>query len=193
MLDVYSRTDRGAHKPYQRFGDPVQPQRRSRAQAVLQQAHHHAQQQAGGGIAPAERKIERDEEREFQISGRADVYRKEGMQNQRDDNGPGHDAAVVFVHFDMLLGAETDFSGFHSPVLCCSNRDQRVFAGVFPSAVALAAGAGLASASFFTSNSCRVSSTSTSSRRSRCAAGLTRMRRNGEWRSGVPSKTVPSG
>src|SRR5712691_6909209 len=193
MLDVDPRADRGTHKPHQRFGDAVKSQGRSWAEAVLQQAHHHAQQQAGRRIAPAERKVEGDEQREFQISGRADVHRKEGLQDQRYHHCAGHDAAVVFVHLDMRLGPETDFSGIHSLVLCCSNRDQRVLAGALAAAGGPVAGAGLASASFFTSTSCRVSSTSTSSRRSRCAAGFTRMRMKGDRWSGVASMTVPSG
>src|ERR1700687_5671840 len=118
------------------------------------------------------------------------MYWKERLSHERQQHGGRHNPAIILVHFNVGLRPDVYVGVFHSLSLGVSSTNYRALAGV---PAAGGATAGLASASFFKSRSCRLSRTSTSSSRSRCAAGFSWILINGALRSGVACVTVASG
>src|SRR6266403_2494060 len=168
MLRIQPRADGGSKISDDGFRDSVEPQRnRGAAEAVLQETDDHAQQKSGGRIAPAETEINRHEQWQIQDRRLRKMNRKRRLDHQSQERGDDDGAGAKLVNFDVRFAADIKRvvhrfaagGGFAAPGACgCASP---VFS------------------SFFISRGRSDRRTSTSSRRSRFAAGLTRICLNG--------------
>src|SRR5260370_25122255 len=180
MLGSEACADGRREIPDDGFRDAVEPQRNRRAaETVLQKTDDHAQKKSGGRIAPAEAEINRHQQRQIKDGGLCKMNRERCLDDERQQSGDDDRARAKLVNFDVRFAADikrvvhrlTAGGGLAAPGACgCASP---VFS------------------SFFISRGRSDKRTSTSSRRSRFAAGLMRI-----CLKGLPdliSATVPTG
>src|SRR5713226_8005241 len=180
MLRIEPCADGRSEIPDYGFRDAVEPQRNRRAaETVLQKTDDHAQKKSGGRIAPAEAEINRHQQREIEDRGPCKMNRERCLDHQRQQRGDDDRARAKLVNFDVRFAADV----------------KRVVHLLTAGGALDAPGAdGCPSAgfsSFFISRGRSDGRTSTSSRRSRLAAGLMRISLNGL--PDLISVTVPTG
>src|SRR5258708_5171641 len=176
MLSIQACPDRGSEIPDDGFGDAIEPQgNRGAAEAVLEQTDDHAQEKSGGRIAPAEAEINRHEQRQIEDGEPCEMNRERGLDRQRHQRGDDDRARAKLVNFDVRFATDI-------------KRAVHRFAAAVPRAGGCASPALFSS---FISRGRSDKSTSTSSRRSRLAAGLMRISLKGL--PGLISATVPTG
>src|SRR5260370_31901972 len=180
MLGIEPGAKRGSEIPDDGFRDAVESQRHGgAAEAVLQKTDDHAQKKSRRRIAPAQAKINRHEQREIKDGGPCKMNRERCLDHQRQQRGDDDRARAKLVNFDVRFAAD---------IKCAVHR--------------FAAGGGFAApgaggraspvfSSFFISRGRSDRRTSTSSRRSRFAAGLMRICLNGL--PDLITVTVPTG
>src|SRR5258708_18250631 len=180
MLRIETRADRGSEIPDDGFRDAVKAQwNRRTAEAVLQKTNEHAQQKSSGRIAPAEAEINRHQQRQIEDGGLCKMNRERGLDHQRQQCGDDDRPRAKLVNFDMRFAADI-------------KRAVHRFAAAGGVAAPDAGGcASPVSSSFFISSGRSDRRTSTSSSRSRLAAGFIRICLNGL--PDLISATVPTG
>src|SRR6266849_3125756 len=180
MLRIEPCADGRSEIPDYGFRDTVEPQRNRRAaETVLQKTDDHAQKKSGGRIAPAEAEINGHQQWQIKDGGLCKMNRKRCLDDKRQQSGDDDRARAKLVNFDVRFAADikrvvhrlTAGGGLAAPD-----------AGGCPSAEF---------SSFFISKGRSDRRTSTSSRRSRLAAGLMRISLN--VLPGLISATVPTG
>src|SRR5712692_2783549 len=179
VLRIEPRADRGSKISDDRFRDTVKSQLNSwAAEAVLQKTDDHAQKKSGGRIAPAEAEINRHKQRQIEDGSLCKMNRERGLEYQRQQRGDDDRAGAKLVNFDVRFAADV------KRVVHRLAAGGRVTPGPAGCAVA-------GFSSFFISRGRSDRRTSTSSRRSRLAAGLTRICLNGF--PDLISATLPTG
>src|SRR5260370_6618261 len=180
MLRIQPRADGRSEIPDDGFRDAVKSQGNCRAaETVLQKTDDHAQEKTGGRIAPAETEINRHEQWQIQDRCLRKMNRKRCLDKQSQQRGDDDGARAKLVNFDVRFAADIKRvvhrfaagGGFAAPGACGC-----------PSPVF---------SSFFISRGRSDRRTSTSSRRSRFAAGFMRICLNGL--PDLISATVPTG
>src|SRR5271156_1933729 len=203
MLGVQARADGRCEIADYGFGDAVEADGHGgAAQAVLRDADGHTEQQSGGGISAAQPEINGDEQRQIEDRQAVKIDWHESLQEKDDDQRDQNRTRTKLVNLNVRFRS-AEFVGFVHwlaaetlglPVAARLAED--LLAGGF---AASAGGAGdLVSApeaasgeSCFRMSGWSVVSTITSSKRSRFAAGCTRMTLKGL--PGLMSTTVPTG
>src|SRR6266403_2321953 len=161
----------------------------SLTQTVLQQADESAEQQSAGGIAAAQPKINRDEQRQIQNVGLRDVHRQKRLQDQRKNHAEQNRPAVKFVDFYVRFAdpqIESVVHGCFSADLLFVKRETGC-----PDDEGAVAALPFGGAPGFNASGSVVSNTITSSSFSMFAEGRTRICLNGE--PGFTWLIVPTG
>src|SRR5579859_6551780 len=186
MFRIKARADGRCQVADDRFRDAIEAERDSwPAQAVLQDPYDHSQKQSRRRISPAEAEINGDKQRKIQSRGLRKIDGKKSLQDQGKGHGENNRPGPELVHLDVQLTAakiEGLVHGFSGAPGEETEADGAPAEGV----VELGAGE-----SRFSSRGFIVNRTKTSSRRSRFAAGRTRICLNGF--PGLISAIVPTG
>src|SRR5580692_7853893 len=169
MFRIEARADRRSEVADNCFRDAVEAERNGRAaEAVLQNADRHTEKQSCGGVPPAQAKVDDDEHRKIQNRGFREIDGQKSLQHEGKGRGQDDRACPELVHLDVQFAAAYVVGVVHG----FSGED-----GLVAAAEGAATGGDTepgATGSCFNSSGFRVSSTKTSSRRSRLAAGFTR-------------------
>src|SRR5580658_1209620 len=186
MFRIEACADRRGQITDHGFRDAVKPEGDGRsAQAVLQNADGHAEKQTCGRIPPAQAEVNVNEERQIQNGGFRKIDRQKSLQHERKARRQNDRARAKLMNFNVQFAAANVEGVVHG----LSGE-----AGLVAAAEGAAAGEVaefVSRESFFISNGFIVSSTNTSSRRSRFAAGRTRICLN--VLPGLMSAIVPTG
>src|ERR1700676_2683871 len=102
MFGVQARPNGRRQVAYDGFSDAVETERhRGSAKTVLKQPDDHAQKKTCGGIAPAQAKINGDQQRQINHRGFRKINGYEGLKHQSEQRGANNGSATELMHLDV--------------------------------------------------------------------------------------------